>query len=353
MRKIVQLSMFAAAVAALLIAKDGRADPEIQDAGPENSSAKSSLLSKIPEAWAEAFGAIRADPRPEKLTRGSHYWISDEKRHDLFKEAITDKGGVFIGLGTDQNYLMAGWSRPEILVPLDFDQMVVYLHYAFRVVFLNAKTPKEFINSWSDDRFKKTKQLIQDAYADKDSKFLKGVLHAFKKGRRLVYPRLKRVLRSYRRLKIPTYLNDEAQYRFVVQLFETNRVFPVRGDLTASKTVKDVAKAASNIGLPVRTMYLSNAEQYFKYSTDFRENMFALPFDEQSVVIRTVGKRTPWSADGLYEYVVQSGENFHLWLKYPKTYTVWTMVNARKVDKRTGGSEITRLPPTLDEKNQK
>ena len=102
-------------------------------------------LEPFPTEWAETFGEVEPDPKPDKLTRNSHYWVSDEKRHDLFREAIADKGGVFIGLGTDQNYLMAAWAKPEVLIPLDFDQMVVYLHYAFRVAFLNAKTPKQFI----------------------------------------------------------------------------------------------------------------------------------------------------------------------------------------------------------------
>ena len=58
-------------------------------------------LSEIPGDWRAAFSAIEPDPHPEKLTRDSHYWVSDEQRHDLFRESITNLGGIFIGLGTD------------------------------------------------------------------------------------------------------------------------------------------------------------------------------------------------------------------------------------------------------------
>ncbi|MDJ0765923.1 MAG: hypothetical protein QNJ97_23265 [Myxococcota bacterium] len=310
---------------------------------PETATAPGNALDPIPESWTEAFAAIRPDPHPEKLTRDSHYWISDERRHDLFRNAIENQGGIFIGLGTDQNYLMAGWSRPEILIPLDFDQMIVSLHFAYRVIFLNAQTPQDFIALWEKGNTKKVKGLIAAAYPDPVVQ--KSVFHAFKRSRRLVHARLRRVVRSYGRRGISTYLDDMAQYRFVTDLFKTGRVFPVRGDLTGKTTVRDVAAAALKVGLPIRTLYLSNAEQYFKYSKDFRQNMLALPMDDASVVIRTVGKKTEWAADGLYEYVIQSGKNFSAWLKYPKAYAVWTLVQKRRVDKRTGRSEITALPP--------
>lgn len=301
-------------------------------------------LAPIPNEWADAFGAVRPDPPPPKLTRDSHYWVSDEQRHDLFRQAIASSGGVLIGLGTDQNYLLAGWARPEVLVPLDFDQMVVNLHYVFRVLFLASATADEFVARWDKERYPETKALVEAAYADREPAFRKGVLRALKVARPKVERRLARVKRTLGRIGVTSYLDDPTQYRYVVDLFRTNRVFPVRGDLTADKTVKDVAEAARRTGLAVRTLYLSNAEQYFKYNDSFRANMLALPFDARSVVVRTAGTRSAWAADGLYDYVVQSGANFRAWMESPKTYNVWTIVATRRVDKKTGGSVVDSLP---------
>lgn len=291
-----------------------------------------------------AFEGVEADPHPEKLTRDSHYWISDEQRHDLFREAIADSGGVFVGLGTDQNYLMAAWAKPEVLVPLDFDQMVVSLHYAFRVIFLNAKNPDEFTQMWSEDNFKVTRELIKQAYADKDERFQKDVLRAFKQGSKFVRRRIVRIKKTFGRLEVPTFLSDQSQYDFIVSLFRENRVFPVRGDLTAKKTVRQTGDAARKCGMSIRTLYLSNAEQYFKFTDDYRQNMLSLPYDAKTRVIRTAGTKKPWTADGVYDYIVQSSDNFKTWIQHKQTYNVWTIVAARTVDEKTGKSVVTKLP---------
>ena len=309
-----------------------------------NDTATPKGLAPIPPEWAVAFSSVEADPHPEKLTRDSHYWVSDERRHDLFRDTIKDSGGVFIGLGTDQNYLMAAWAKPEVLVPLDFDQMVVNIHYVFRTIFLNAKTPDEFVALWSEEQYASTRELLKKDYADKPEAFTKGILRAFKQGSKFVRRRLQRIVKSFGRLGVPTFLSDQSQYDFIVNLFKTNRVFPVRGDLTAKKTVKQVGDAARKCGLSIRTLYLSNAEQYFKFTPDYRENMISLPYDEKSMVIRTAGTKQPWTADGVYDYIAQTADNFKKWISHDHTYNVWTIVQARKVDKKTGFSTVTKVP---------
>ena len=111
--------------------------------------------------------------------------------------------------------------------------------------------------------------------------------------------------------------------------------------------MKQVAAAAKKVGLTVRTLYLSNAEQYFKFTPQYRENMLSIPFDEQSKVIRTAGTKKSWTADGVYEYVVQTGDNFRAWISHKRTYNVWSIVQEREVDKKTGKSEITKVPEEL------
>jgi hypothetical protein len=304
----------------------------------------------IPAEWAKAFGALRSDPIPEKLTRNSHYWVSDEKRHDLFREAIKDSGGVFIGLGTDQNYLMAGWARPEVLIPFDFDEMIINLHFVFRVFFLECETAEQFIAMWEEERFEQNKALILERYKDRSKKSQKDLVRAYKTARKYVRSRMRRIVKSFGRLDVPTFLSDPEQYRYIRGMFKAGRVFPIRGDLTAMRTMKDVAAATRKSGLTIRTLYLSNAEQYFKYTDQYRQNIIDLPYDDRSIVIRTAGKRTEWAADGLYEYVVQSGENNKTWMLSKRTYNVWTIVQARKVNRKTGGSVVTKLPETKKKK---
>ena len=71
----------------------------------------------------------------------------------------------------------------------------------------------------------------------------------------------------------------------------------------------------------VRVLYLSNAERYFQYTAAFRASVKALPFDDRSVVLRTMGLGSDKTVDP-YFYVVQPGRNFQAWLEEPKVYGV-------------------------------
>lgn len=311
-----------------------------------SGSAVATELGPIPAEWAEAFGAVRADPPPERLTRDSHYWVSDETYHLLFREAMANKGGVFLGIGPDQNYLMAGWARPEVLIPLDFDQAIIDLHFVYRVAFLNAETPEAFRAMWTEEKESEFRALLENAYTDPKQR--KNVLKAFKKARPKVLWRFKRIRKLHKEKGVPTYLDDPEQYAFVRNLYLTNRVFPVRGDLTAQKTVRDIAEATKKLGLQITVLYLSNTEQYFVYNDDFKQNMLALPLAEDSVVLHTAGMKKEWSPDGLYEHILHSGPNFRLWMEDKRTRRIWRIIAARKVDKKTGLSTVTATPEEVD-----
>ena len=108
-----------------------------------------------------AFSKLERDPRPKSITRNAHYVISNENHHHLFEPALSKlKGGVVAGVGSDQMYLFAGWAKPEALVPMDFDQVIVDLHYVYGAMFRKAETPAELIALWSP-RMGKTLPSIQ------------------------------------------------------------------------------------------------------------------------------------------------------------------------------------------------
>ena len=64
-------------------------------------------LSPVSQEWTEQLNHIVSDPPPPHLVRGTHYVISNEDRHDLWLKTIANKGGAYIGVGTDQNYVLA------------------------------------------------------------------------------------------------------------------------------------------------------------------------------------------------------------------------------------------------------
>jgi len=258
----------------------------------------------------EALSAIRADPPPKHLVRDAHYVVSNEHRHGQFRQSITDLGGLQYGVGTDQMYLMAGWSTPEALVLMDFDQMVVNLHKVYGIFFKHAANPESFLSLWSRENKANSIALLEARAEDP-----KALLKAFKYARKWVNARLKRVKKTYAKEKTPTFLSDADQYAMLRNMWLQGRVLAIRGNLTAEMTMADMAKAARAMNLPVRMAYLSNAEQYFEISDTYRKNIQSLPVDERSIYLRTFpnAKKDNKRRDQ-YSYYVQKATDFNTWL---------------------------------------
>lgn len=266
----------------------------------------------IPRRFAQALATLASDPEPEHLAADVHFPTSNEEQHHLWRPAVTGLGGVFVGVGTDQNYLLAGWSRPEVLILMDFDQMVVDLHQAYFAIFKSAKTPQEFVAAWAWKRKKAGVELLEKEIADPVVRA--RVAKAFLEFRAAVELRLKHLIEVYRELKIPTFLDDPAQYQYLAALVKAGQVHAVRGDFRTGAALTDIGRWSTEMKLPVRAVYLSNAERYFQYTPAFRASVKALPFDDRSVVLRTVGLGSDKSVDP-YFYVVQEGKNFQAWVQ--------------------------------------
>ncbi|MBN2496533.1 MAG: endolytic transglycosylase MltG [Deltaproteobacteria bacterium] len=236
----------------------------------------------LEDGEAEAIAAVPADPEPAQLTHDTHYLASNEHRHDHFRPRIDRIGGVFIGVGTDQNFSLAAWARSELLVLLDFDQMVVDLHRAYRAAFLHTDSPEDFVKLWKPPS-RALREIIRRTYP----RSWQSAWQAARTGRYVIPTRYAEMAELQRERGVPTFLSDPADYAYVAQLFRTGRVLIVRGDLTAHRTMRRLAEVLERCGRKVRLLYVSNAEQYFRYTPQFRKNVFGLPHDERSLILRT------------------------------------------------------------------
>ena len=296
------------------------------------------LPGPLPQAWTDAFSGLASDPRPPALVLDTHYIVSNEDNHFVWRTSLEGRGGVYVGVGTDQNYVMAGWVRPELLVLLDFDQVVVDLHRVYGVIFLNSPTPHDFLDLWEDRNVRRVEELIEALKVDAPTR--RGMLAAYRMAHFAVPRRLRRVEAAYKPLGIRWFLNDINQYRYLVELFRTGRVVPIRGDLSVGGAMSAVAQATQKAGGVVRTLYLSNAERYFPYTAGFKQSMMALPTDEKSLVVRTRARMS-----GAYEYIVQDAGNFKRWLDWGKMSYAVELTRYRELDSTTGAYFIRREPP--------
>jgi hypothetical protein len=289
-----------------------------------------------------AFAGLRVDPPPPEIVRNSHYWISNEYRHDLVRETIAGVGGVYVGVGTDQNYLMAAWARSEVLVLMDFDAAIPRLHRVYGRAFRMAETPEAFLAFWGDDRL--AEHLAWIAAEVPDAHEQKRATQALRTALPIVRRRLYKTLREYTRRGVSTFLDDAAQYAHLRALWQSGRVFPVRGDLTAAATMQDVAAAARAAGLPVRVLYMSNAPQYFEFGEQFRANVAALPVDERSWCVHTLTRSAYGYADGHYHYNVQPIENLQRWLAETRVKKL-TQILTHRGPSEVEGLSVMRATP--------
>lgn len=88
-----------------------------------------------------------------------------------------------------------------------------------------------------------------------------------------------------------SYLASEEAFRFVDALQEANRVVPVVGDLAGRSVLQGIGAEARTRGLTVRALYTSNVEYYLVRSGSFdgfAASVARLPVDRWSVLIRSV-----------------------------------------------------------------
>lgn len=256
-----------------------------------------------------ALDAIEPDPAPENVIQDTHYFVSNERHPQRFRSALANVGGMYVGVGAEQGYLFSSWAKPEVIIHADFDQMVVDVHTIYGI-FLNSSADADaFIARWDKKNDKTSRPLIEAAISDAADE--KRILKAFDRARVAIHPRLWGLQLRHKNLGIPTFLSDADLYSWMVDMHKTGRMRAVRCDLTGDKAMKTIAEAAKKMKMPVRGLYLSNVEFYFKYDSGLGANLRRLPVDSDSVVIRTYPFKQK-KAD--YRYFVQKLTDFHAWL---------------------------------------
>jgi len=243
-------------------------------------------------------------PRPEL-----HYFRSNEWRQDLLRPHLEGLGGAYVGVGSDQNYTMAAMARSELLLLVDYDPLIPWVHAIYRVLVSESETPQALIDRFSDEAQAETAALLERGLSDNPDR--DRIVQHWRRRRGPWHAYLRRVQRLVRDGRPFSWLADPELYAYTRQLFRAGRIIAHNGDLTADGTVRAVGDAARRLGLTVRIVYFSNAEQFFPYTRTFVANMNALPTDERTVALRTIRHRSIRIADeGRWHYMVHAFPDF-------------------------------------------
>lgn len=283
--------------------------------------------------------------------------ITNEDRLDLFEPHVRDLKGGYVGVGSTQNFSLAAWAKSEWIWLMDFTKIVVRTNRVNIAFLQTAKTPAEFRNLWENQSQKEAFELIEKFYANDPQ--LNDYKKAWKTSKPYQQKRFRTDDKIHKKRGTKLWLYDQELYDHIRNLAIQGRIQAVEGDLRGETTVLSIGEQARKMGIVMRAVYFSNAEEYFVLKGQFRKNWLALPVDDKSLHIRTISvwkSKFPWaqdshfSTDRGFHYAVQPMKNYQQWLTYaPDTLKVPIILNAGKTDP-SGITICDGLPEIPEEK---
>jgi hypothetical protein len=299
------------------------------------------------------FEQIPSDPI--KKNRGlyaEHYPSSNERRIDLFWKVLDSLGGAYLGVGTDQNLSFAARAKSEWIFLMDFDPEIVKVNKLHIFLLKNAKTFSDFKAYWQRKNRESTLKLIREK-AEFEANDLEIGLQIGEKLGIGVPERLSELEFMHKNFQLKTFSHNDEDFQFLRRKAIENKILAINGDLTGSTTLLEISKRVEKLGLTINVFYTSNAEEYFKFPQNYRENIKSFPISDKSIVIRTItaGARSMGFPDGEkfpdtfpFHYNYQSLKNFKKWMDYPKEFNIPFLLKYRtNIEK--GFSTIEQDPP--------
>lgn len=280
----------------------------------------------------EQRAIMLAGEEEDRITTPIHYVQTNERRHDVWFPYLTDKRGIHVGVAADQNYTLIGVAKSEFVFLMDLDWRVSELHRAYEVLIEASEDPQTLHQRFHEDSADASAELIEQGLRGKvDDAQLRQIVSSWRGARETVYRHLAKVISRTEAGANTSWLSNPEYYAHIRKLYQNDRVRFLVGDLTGPKTLATIAKAADGLGLPVTVVYLSNAEEYYDYTSQYRQNIKALPSNENSIVLRTIYSKEWVHADSLWNYQVQPLADYKARLDDPKLTRRTRMLTA--VDK--------------------
>ena len=249
-------------------------------------------------------------------------------------------GGVYIGVGPEQNFTHLVALRPKAAFIIDIRRQNMLEHLLYKALIELSPDRAEFLSrlfsrkrlsrvgttstveelfaayrgaTANRELFQQNLQAVRDLLVDyhgftltkDDLERIKYVYNEFyDHGPNMSYslPGLAAPFPAYAELMRETdgagehhgYLATEENFRILQELQRNNIVIPLVGDFAGPKALRSVGRYLKEHGATVTVFYTSNVEQYLRPSgtwSDFCGNVATLPLDKTSTFIRTVTSR--------------------------------------------------------------
>ena len=271
------------------------------------------------------------------------YIKANEGRTHVWAPFVTNLGGAYLGVASDQNYSLIAAARSELAFVMDYDPRVVALHRRLRALILRSETPEAFIARFAPEALRESLAVLESVYADAPD------LPAIKAGFRATREDLQAYYRTQQ--DAPPrgqpadfgWLQPE-HYAYIRSLYLQDRIIPIKGDLMGTRSITAIAAAIRAAGVPLRVVYLSNAPTAWggQITPGYRNNLLALPLDDRSVVLQTTNSGG-FRQMGYWHYNIHAGPHLQQLLRRPGYDTVFKTLGER-IPTPDGDVTITALP---------
>ncbi len=256
--------------------------------------------------------------------------------------AATPRGGVYLGVGPEQNFTYIVALQPRMAFIVDIRRQAVLQHLLYKALFELCDTRREFLSrlfsrplpgpgdpaagpgalmravalapasgALRDSTLRAVDRRLTVRHgftlSDDDLRGIAYVLNSFYEiGPQITYSgdpsvgRRGRWMPSYSEMAQATdsagvargFLATEANYRWIRDLERRNMLVPVVGDFGGPKALRAVGRYVRDRGATITAFYTSNVEQYLFRETPgwraFYANVGTLPITPRSVFIRAV-----------------------------------------------------------------
>lgn len=270
----------------------------------------------------------------------SDNFVSNELAFQDVLTRLTDgrsPGGVYLGVGPEQNFTYIAALKPKIAFILDIRRQNMMEHLMYKALFELSNDRVDFVSrlfsrprpqdvgkdssavdlftafaavpadeSLYEGTLREIKQrLAKDrgfALSSDDEYGIAYILRAFfLGGPNLTYsgprPPTRTILPTYEELMIDSdsngrlrsFLASEENFRAVQELEKDNLIVPVVGDFAGPAAIRSVGQYLKEHNATVTAFYVSNVEQYLFMNENWKKfyaNVATLPLDSSSVFIR-------------------------------------------------------------------
>lgn len=269
-----------------------------------------------------------------------HYVRMNEWYHNIWYPYINGIGGGYVGVASDQNLTFIAWARSSYAWLMDYDPVVVQVNRVHKALIKASPTIEGYLAFWERKGSKAAQEAIKKEYAD--AKDLKMVLQIYRRYRPEIGGSIRQAMRQKKRQR-SYWLHRDTDYQYIRKMHQLDRIRIIGGDLLKSTSLRGIGTTAKKLGIKMRIVYTSNAEEFWPYPQSFKDNFLNLPMDEKSVILRTRHTSKYGPRIGSYVYIVHKGKDMQAQLKDPQTKGLWVMMRYRRAG-RPGFFTIGRAP---------